>query len=68
MTSYGTGWRLSYLADPKQFFRGCKGKKAGDVDLFQDNEYLYAIRDNTLVTVLCFPGKDMVTDFLLSNR
>jgi len=42
--------------------------KKKDIELFQDNEFVYAIRDNTLITVLNIPGNDMISDFFMSYR
>jgi len=52
--------------DPKEFFNGKCIKK--QVKLLEDDLLIYAIRDNTLITVINMPGSDKVSDFIRTNR
>ena len=54
--------------DPKTFFHGCRGIKARDIMLYQDNNFIYAVREKTLITVLSVPGTDAISDFIRNNR
>ena len=51
---------------PKQFFQGRTGTK--NVTLKQDDKFIYAIKNNTLFTVLNIPGTDIISDILNKKR
>ena len=63
-----SSFRSSY--SPRQFFKGNPkaGKRAKDIILFENDDLLYAIRDNVLVTVLSVPEKDRISDFFLQLK
>ena len=54
--------------DPRDFFKPGVHihpaiRRRDDVTLLQDNEYIYAVRDNQVITVINVPGSDVVSDF-----
>jgi len=42
-------------------------RKVSDVSLLQDDEFIYAVRDNQVFTVINVPGTDKVSDFLFKK-
>lgn len=69
---------------PEEIFRGYRGGgrrnrgrkkingkgriKANNAKLFQDEEFIYCVRDNVIFTIMCIPGTDKITDFLQSLK
>ena len=53
------------------FRRGREGSKPGkvkDITLLQDNSLIFAIRGNTLVTVIPIPNTDKVDNFFRKSK
>ena len=59
--------------DPREFFNPGVNihpnirRKVSDVSLLQDDEFIYAVRDNQVFTVINVPGTDKVSDFLFKK-